>query len=759
MSVIAVLSTIVEANTDGFSSGMDRASQTTGKFAQAVNEQSQKSSASISQIGSAWGNVASATAGAAGGGLSKIGSMMQSAAAGTKSLLMGMVSGLLSAVNTVERLASVINTPFGNLGAGLQSITNQMVAFAAKGAEWGATLAGWLMAPLKVIPMVLHGLAEAVRIAFDLFTGLFQAAGSTFSSLVATVGAFFGAAGIGTALNSAVEGMAKAMSAMGRAIGGVLDMAGKIAGAVVSALTQVVQAIASTLGAVIGGAIGMLTGLGGAAWALAKNLHSMASAGAESIATISVLSKELGIGARQLSAFANTAGLNPEGFAHSMLHMQREISEGGTTAARALDNMNLSLAEMQEKSPVQQLEAIYGAFNQIADQGTRASTAMALFGRSGIQMLDSLSRGSEGLERARTQAERFGLTFTNAEASIVRGSIRAWGQLSLAFEGISRKLAVIFAPAWEIIGNIGGRIGESLVNIFSDSGIREAARGMWASMAVAAAEAWHWIGDLVSNFWRNTLGFSSTGADAIKDALMRSMITVEYAFRNLETLGRQAWNEVKLAGLKAWQEMLPYVNQTIDIVNQVIEAVGKALSTALSRGFRDGIKELKAELSQQSGPVARLWSSLLPNLSDLQNIERVRIPNIGANPGDYGHREQEIMRMQRVVDAGRSMIIDSFTTFMDNRVHEIGELLDRTTQANEEIEQAAASAAGRYTQPGGNGAAVAGTQEAFSVLNSRQADLNRVMEEHLEVARRSEQALYDLLQRFNEAPVVRAARY
>jgi hypothetical protein len=628
--------------------------------------------------------------------------------------------GIQKSESTAQRFGESVKQQGGLIAATLNRIgLGGAVALSQLGPVIG-NIDGRLAAAWRTAGMflsVITGMAGTGAQVATVFTSLASAA----------------SAAVGAAFNGVISGLTSAAGTVGGVIASALGAVVATVGSVALAIGSIVGGAFIAAGAVVGTLAGGFIAAAAAGTGLAIVLSHLGSEGAQSIASLNTLAKELGINVHALSAIANTSGLNPEGFTHSMLHMQRSIEEGSTRAARALDRMGLSLAELREQSPVRQLEAIYGAFRNLETQGQRSAAATALFGRSGITMLDSLSRGTEGLEAARARAERFGLTFTEMESALVRRSLRAWGQWSLAMEGVSRKLAVIFAPIWETLGNVGGNIGERLVALFSDREVVQSIHGLWAGIAEAGRSAWEGITSAVRSFWDDTLGLSGVNGDTLKDIFIKSMVTIEYLFKNIGPLANQAWLELKAAGLGIANEVLGIVNRIIMATNNLFFSIARQLNSLVA-GY--------------NATFGRLTGNNLDSYAITPNM-----------PIDRTELQQMLQKAQELAVLGRGTLVDNYMTFMDERLRQIregaaimGNAADRATVA------ANAAAGGGRTAPGGNAAALFGSQEAFSILNGRQADLLDVARGQAESLRHLEQDLMDVRQRLGALTVIAVAR-
>lgn len=265
-----------------------------------------------------------------------------------------------------------------------------------------------------------------------------------------------------------VEGHAGGLLASMRKL---FDVAG--GGGVSGLFTSIAASGSSAFDAIIGigeaagVTLGTVVALTVAVAALGAGLLYMGSKGAESIQAMGTLSRQVGISVQDLSVMRAMPGMSDsDTFARSIIHMQRAIAEGSPDVARSLSLMGLSLQELQRTPDIRQVDAIYAAWSRLPDQAERSRAAMALFSRGGITMMDSLARGSEGLNAARERARRFGLEITQVEADTVRRSEREWGNLGLTMRGISEIAAVAFAPLWEEIGIGAGGLGASLVGAF-----------------------------------------------------------------------------------------------------------------------------------------------------------------------------------------------------------------------------------------------------------------------------------------------------
>ena len=98
---------------------------------------------------------------------------------------------------------------------------------------------------------------------------------------------------------------------------------------------------------------------------------------------------------------AEQSGAGMEAFESGIRRMQRTIYDAGRglgTATDALAELGLSVADLENRSPEEQFRLLADRLDRIGDPTRKAATAMAIFGRSGTQLLPMLAGGSAALD-------------------------------------------------------------------------------------------------------------------------------------------------------------------------------------------------------------------------------------------------------------------------------------------------------------------------------------------------------------------------
>lgn len=175
-----------------------------------------------------------------------------------------------------------------------------------------------------------------------------------------------------------------------------------------------------------------------------------------------------------LSYAGSLVGVSMEQIGGAMTRAQvafANAANGSKTAQAAFARLGLSVAELNGMSAEQQFEAIAQAISQLPTEAERAAAAVQIFGRAGAQLLPLFAGGAAGIQQAREEAERFGLTLTNAQSGNIDAMGDSFDKAKAAITGVIQQVVAYLAPAIEnvttqftnLIGSVGGaNIGQAI---------------------------------------------------------------------------------------------------------------------------------------------------------------------------------------------------------------------------------------------------------------------------------------------------------
>lgn len=220
-----------------------------------------------------------------------------------------------------------------------------------------------------------------------------------------------------------------------------------------------------------------LVGLGTAAAAAAAGITALARPQFDAIDKTAKLADALGLSTEALVGFqhaADLSGVSQEALGKGLQRFEKTIADAGaglSTAKRALDNLGLDSTRLVALSVDQALALVADRLPNMASSFQRTQTALDLFGRSGLGMVNMLADGSEGLRKAQEEAERLGLTFNRIDARQVEAANDAVSRLRSAFAGVGRTIAIETAPFIDALstklvesGMVGEGMGKAIVD-------------------------------------------------------------------------------------------------------------------------------------------------------------------------------------------------------------------------------------------------------------------------------------------------------
>jgi hypothetical protein len=214
-----------------------------------------------------------------------------------------------------------------------------------------------------------------------------------------------------------------------------------------------------------------------------RSLISMGQAQAGVIDSNAKLSRRLGVTYGELAGLklaGELAGVSMETIGAAMTKADVAMTKarsGSKAAAAAFQTLGLNLDSLQGMSGADRFEAIAAAISQLPSAAERSAAAVALFGRSGAQLLPLFEGGANGIAQARAEAEKFGLALTGMQSKQVEAMNDAFTRVRAAISGVVGQVVAYLAPAiqgvvkqfTDFIGtangaNIGQAIGEALLD-------------------------------------------------------------------------------------------------------------------------------------------------------------------------------------------------------------------------------------------------------------------------------------------------------
>jgi hypothetical protein len=160
-----------------------------------------------------------------------------------------------------------------------------------------------------------------------------------------------------------------------------------------------------------------------------------------------------GLSVEQLSALsyaAEQAGLDSEGLAHGIRHMQREIAAaagGSKEAQQTFATLGVAVSDLASVDATQQLADLADTLGKIQNPTQQAALAMKVFGREGAAMVPLLKGGSAGLNEMFDKAKSLGLIMSTEDAVAARDFNRECKTLTASLKMLVFQIGSALMPA------------------------------------------------------------------------------------------------------------------------------------------------------------------------------------------------------------------------------------------------------------------------------------------------------------------------
>jgi hypothetical protein len=339
----------------------------------------------------------------------------------------------------------------------------------------------------------------------------------------------------------------------------------------------------------------------------ARSLANLVVSTAETVSAQNDLAGRLGVTYGELAGLSyagSLVGVSMDAIGAAMTKAQvafANAANGSKTANAAFARLGLSVQQLNGLSAEQQFEAIAEAISQLPTEAERAAAAVQIFGRSGAQLLPLFQGGADGIREAREEAERFGLTLTNAQSGNIDAMGDSFDRAQAAITGVIQQIVAYLAPAVERVttafSNFIGAVGGANIGQAIGSGLLQGARflaqigdfviknfsGVFEYMS-QVGEQWGSVVD----FFNRAANFLSGVFNAAQAGLGMIILGFSGAFEGLATvaqaIGSYLGFDTSASGIDAIVEGAKAFNQ--ELSNGITENV-QAAQAGFSAAFAD----------------------------------------------------------------------------------------------------------------------------------------------------------------------------
>ncbi len=198
-----------------------------------------------------------------------------------------------------------------------------------------------------------------------------------------------------------------------------------------------------------GDSIGKVSTAGAAVLAtLTTATLAAVKAGGEHAEQIEMVSQKTGIAKQVIQQWSVALAENNLTTDHLTTGMKQlskmmvEANDPSSQAANTFEELNIT-----GKTTDAVILQLADRFKEMPDGAEKAALAVDLFGRSGLDLIPILNKGSEGFKESMEAAKRFGAVLSDTTLSVLSGADDAFDRLGVATKSVSYQFAGLMAPA------------------------------------------------------------------------------------------------------------------------------------------------------------------------------------------------------------------------------------------------------------------------------------------------------------------------
>lgn len=313
---------------------------------------------------------------------------------------------------------------------------------------------------------------------------------------------------------------------------------------------------------------------------------------------------------QELQYAAERSGVSTDQLNTALTAMVKNVgkaAKGTGEAKRALADLGLEAEALAKLSPDEQLYEIANAMKGVQSPTRRTALLMEIFGDAGARMAVLLDEGSEGMDQMRQEARELGHVLSDESLRDAEAFSDAFGDVGKVLQGLKNTIGAELMPvmtdmfqdftAWfkenrntvrEFAGNVGTAFKESLPiirDIFT--GVAEVAEvvGKLASKAADMVGGWDKLGVAVGALFvaPSILAVGKLGASIV--GLVAASGPVGWVIAGVAaaaTLIIANWDEIKAAGIAAWDALKDGASAAVDWVVSKFQWLSDRVSELLA---------------------------------------------------------------------------------------------------------------------------------------------------------------------------------
>lgn len=354
----------------------------------------------------------------------------------------------------------------------------------------------------------------------------------------------------------------------------------------------------------------------------------------ESIDAMSKLARQLGTTTQSMGVMARAAELSGASFRdleRSTVRMNAilgEAARGAGTGVVALEKLNLTAEQLIALPLDQRLALVAQRMQEMNLTAAEQADILNKLGDSRGRLFNILEQGAGVLQRARVEAEAFGLAVSDVDARQIERANDALSTLGAVVRGLGNRIAVFLAPFLEKIGD------DFAAAAVESRGFEDEVRGAFEVAARMGAQ----VADVI-RYIQVGLAALNVGVNAVGDVFIQAFAGAE-------------------AGLRAfWDFQIESANTFIQLLNKIPGFDIGEIQTPSQRGIGQGIQRFAAEstklVADSRLALNQLLSEPLPSDSIEAWLADVERAAVAAKDTVIAERQEQIAAAAALDQAAR----------------------------------------------------------------------------------------------------------
>jgi len=313
---------------------------------------------------------------------------------------------------------------------------------------------------------------------------------------------------------------------------------------------------------------------------ISRSAVGVASQVAKTADSMGDLAARTGISVEALQGFQFAASLtgveNLQGALQKVSVAIGKAGESGKT--EAFTNLGLDFAQLRGLAPEDQFRAIAAAIAALPSEADRAAASVALFGKSGVELLPLFAENLGAIEE---RAQRLGIVLRGDQVASIQDMNDALDTVKATFNGIIGQVTANLAPAVTALAEDFLQFVEGFVGLDGSTG----GSALADRLTLAFFDGADYVAGVLDPWLESLFGWSDSitaGADAISQAF--APFTVAVDLLQAAFYAARATFDFFLIGLAEWAKLIA------GVFSSDIAATIESFQAGLAQSVRDDAK-------------------------------------------------------------------------------------------------------------------------------------------------------------------------